>query len=293
MLCTPESHLSKFFVERVNLDVMGRWISERLQELLGFEDDVVSELVVNMLAETRDPKTGQDRRCDPRQLQVQLTGFLDRRAAPFVAELWKLLLDAQDAPHGIPRTFVERKKQELAARDEKPKDAKSPRKRQRSRSRDRGGSRDDREAQRRAVRAAGGGRSERDRRRSPERRRDRKGGFSSSAAPPRAPAPPPGKPKLEAPWVWRESRSQPGEWYKLNEKTGERKWDEAPRKAPLAGESAKIVVRHCLLKHVASRRPSSHRSENITRTPGDAKAEARRIQAAVAGSNDPVARCDK
>ena len=55
---------------------------------------------------------------DPQQLQVQLTGFLNKQAQPFVAELWKLLLDAQDSPHGIPRAFVERKKQELVARRE-------------------------------------------------------------------------------------------------------------------------------------------------------------------------------
>ena len=46
---------------------------------------------------------------------MQLTGFLDRRAQPFVAELWQLLLDAQTAPHGIPRAFVEKKKEELVS----------------------------------------------------------------------------------------------------------------------------------------------------------------------------------
>ena len=85
-------------VEKVNLDVMQRWIDARLRELLGFEDDVVVELVMNMLRQTTDAFSGQSKRVDPQQLQVQLTGFLDRRAAPFVAELWKLLLDAQDSP---------------------------------------------------------------------------------------------------------------------------------------------------------------------------------------------------
>ena len=30
---------------------------------------------------------GQDKRVDPQQLQVQLTGFLNKQAQPFVAEL--------------------------------------------------------------------------------------------------------------------------------------------------------------------------------------------------------------
>ena len=111
-----ESFKTPVRIEKINVEVMSRWVSERLAELLGFEDDVLSELVMNMLAQTRDAKTGQDKRVDPQQLQVQLTGFLNKQAQPFVAELWKLLLDAQDAPHGIPRAFVERKKQELVAR---------------------------------------------------------------------------------------------------------------------------------------------------------------------------------
>jgi len=104
-----ESFKTPVRIEKINVEVMGRWVAERLAELLGFEDDVLSELVMNMLAQTRDAKTGQDKRVDPQQLQVQLTGFLNKQAQPFVAEPWKLLLDAQDAPHGIPRAFVERK----------------------------------------------------------------------------------------------------------------------------------------------------------------------------------------
>ncbi|KAH8098553.1 hypothetical protein JL720_1506 [Aureococcus anophagefferens] len=106
----------KLNIEKVNVEVMVRWVNERLTELLGFEDDVVVNLVENMLTQTQDAFSGQVKRVDPKQLQIQLTGFLDRQAAPFVAELWKLLLDAQDAPHGIPRAFVERKKAELLKR---------------------------------------------------------------------------------------------------------------------------------------------------------------------------------
>ena len=87
----------KLNIEKVNVEVMVRWVNERLTELLGFEDDVVVNLVENMLTQTQDAFSGQVKRVDPKQLQIQLTGFLDRQAAPFVAELWKLLLDAQDA----------------------------------------------------------------------------------------------------------------------------------------------------------------------------------------------------
>ena len=277
---------------------MGRWVAERLAELLGFEDDVLSELVMNMLAETRDAKTGQDKRVDPQQLQVQLTGFLNKQAQPFVAELWKLLLDAQDAPHGIPRAFVERKKAELVKRraeggerdrggfskrdDGRGDDNRGDRRaRSRSRSRDRG--RDREAAQRSVVRAA----SNRGRSRSRSReRRKKRSGFSSAPAPAPAPAdPPPGKPALPPPWRWKESRSTPGDYYCINEKTGERRW-QAPSESKPKKSDDKITVVHCLIKHADSRRPSSHRTPKISLAKSDARNEADALRKRVAASSD-------
>ena len=45
-----ESFKTPVRIEKINVEVMGRWVSERLAELLGFEDDVLSELVMNMCA---------------------------------------------------------------------------------------------------------------------------------------------------------------------------------------------------------------------------------------------------
>ena len=43
-----ESFKTPVRIEKINVEVMGRWVAERLAELLGFEDDVLSELVMNM-----------------------------------------------------------------------------------------------------------------------------------------------------------------------------------------------------------------------------------------------------
>lgn len=102
-------------MNRINIDVMSRWVGERLTELLGFEDEVVVGLVTNLLSQRAspflfnernflagtDPFSGQLTKVDPKALQVQLTGFLEKQAAPFVTELWKLLSEAQDAPCGV------------------------------------------------------------------------------------------------------------------------------------------------------------------------------------------------
>lgn len=36
-------------MEKVNLDVLKPWMTKRITEILGFEDDVVLEFVMNML----------------------------------------------------------------------------------------------------------------------------------------------------------------------------------------------------------------------------------------------------
>lgn len=48
-----------------------------------------------------------------KQIQTDISGFLDKDAAPFCRQLWKLLLSAQADPKGIPQELLEAKKFEL------------------------------------------------------------------------------------------------------------------------------------------------------------------------------------
>jgi serine/arginine repetitive matrix protein 1 len=98
-------------------------ISTRLRELLGFDDDVVADLVFNTL-EQHSSSAGKEVRggasqivkpLDPRELQINLTGFLEKQARPFVLELWQMLLSAQSNPTGIPQALLDAKKAELLA----------------------------------------------------------------------------------------------------------------------------------------------------------------------------------
>jgi len=50
---------------------------------------------------------------DIKKMQIQLTGFLDKDAAGFCKELWKLCLSAQSNPQGVPKELLEAKKLEL------------------------------------------------------------------------------------------------------------------------------------------------------------------------------------
>merc|ERR1711970_628621 len=89
-------------MRKVKLDVLKPWITERLIDILGFEDDVVIEYAINQLEETNHP--------DPKMMQINLTGFLNgKKAREFMAQLWPLLVSAQSNPSGIPDQIIEAK----------------------------------------------------------------------------------------------------------------------------------------------------------------------------------------
>ncbi|KAJ1921989.1 hypothetical protein H4219_000336 [Mycoemilia scoparia] len=100
----PEEFKQKVDTSKVNLDVIKPWISLKVTEILGLEDEVVLEYVFSMLEE----KTP-----DPRKLQINIAGFLESKAPEFSLELWKLLLSAQKSSSGIPEEFIEAKKAEI------------------------------------------------------------------------------------------------------------------------------------------------------------------------------------
>jgi len=49
---------------------------------------------------------------DGRQIQIQLTGFMEKHTLVFMKELWALLLSAQQNVSGIPQQFLDEKAEE-------------------------------------------------------------------------------------------------------------------------------------------------------------------------------------
>ncbi|MEQ2199327.1 hypothetical protein XENOCAPTIV_010911 [Xenoophorus captivus] len=93
---------------KVNLEVIKPWITQRVTEILGFEDDVVIEFIFNQLEEKHP---------DSKMMQINLTGFLNgKNAREFMRDLWPLLLSAQENIAGIPSAFLEQKKEEIRQR---------------------------------------------------------------------------------------------------------------------------------------------------------------------------------
>mmetsp|Transcript_7376 Transcript_7376/g.19888 ORF Transcript_7376/g.19888 Transcript_7376/m.19888 type:complete len:212 (-) Transcript_7376:57-692(-) len=159
----PAHYAKKVNMKKVSMDVMKPWIAKRITDMMGFEDEVVVEFCIVQL-DTVLEAGGHG--LDPKMLQVNMTGFMERKAAPFCAELWANLLSAQESPVGVPQEFIEKKKEDLRQKKEEADRVQEELKRRRKDLEEaaRGGGREEA--------ARGGGRS---RSRSPPRRREERG----------------------------------------------------------------------------------------------------------------------
>jgi serine/arginine repetitive matrix protein 1 len=104
----PKIFSKKIKVDKVNVPVVSQWIETQIASMLGFEDEIVASMAVNLFLDANESNV------DPRKCQLSLVGFLgDEKAAAFSASLWALLVDAQSQPSGIPKVLLEEKKAEL------------------------------------------------------------------------------------------------------------------------------------------------------------------------------------
>ena len=109
--------LSQVDLKKVKMEIMKPWITQRVTDLMGFED----ELVVNFVFAQLEPEglaEGVAPTLDPKDMQINLMGFMEKKAAPFMTELWGLLYSASKSSNGIPPEFLERKKAELRQKKE-------------------------------------------------------------------------------------------------------------------------------------------------------------------------------
>ena len=92
-------------MKKVKLEILKPWIVQQVVHYMQTEDDVLIGLIFNLLETAQFP--------DPRKMQVQLTGFLERNTKTLMLDLWRLMLSAQSNELGIPEEFLEQKKREL------------------------------------------------------------------------------------------------------------------------------------------------------------------------------------
>ncbi|KAK8514475.1 hypothetical protein V6N12_009180 [Hibiscus sabdariffa] len=83
---------------KVKMNVIRPWVAARVTELLGFEDEVLINFINGLL--------------DEDQVQISLTGFMEKNTGKFMKELWTLLLSAQRNASGVPQQFLDSKEEE-------------------------------------------------------------------------------------------------------------------------------------------------------------------------------------
>ncbi|KAL9266308.1 Serine/arginine repetitive matrix protein 1-like protein, partial [Drosera capensis] len=94
---------------KVEMDVMKPWIADRVTELLGFEDEVLINFIYGLL---------EAKEVNGKEVQIQLTGFMEKHTSRFMKELWGLLLSAQQNASGVPQRFLDAKEEETRKRKE-------------------------------------------------------------------------------------------------------------------------------------------------------------------------------
>ncbi|KAL9228705.1 hypothetical protein vseg_004256 [Gypsophila vaccaria] len=92
--------------KKVKMDVVKPWIAKRVTEFLGgFEDEVLINFIYGLL-------DGNGKEINGKEVQIQLTGFMEKNTSKFMKELWALLLSAQNNASGVPQQFLDAKEEE-------------------------------------------------------------------------------------------------------------------------------------------------------------------------------------
>lgn len=90
-------------MSKVKMDVVRPWIANRVTELLGFEDEVLINFIYGLL---------DGKEVNGKQVQISLTGFMEKNTGKFMKELWMLLLSAEKNASGVPQQFLDAKEEE-------------------------------------------------------------------------------------------------------------------------------------------------------------------------------------
>ncbi|XP_011032245.1 PREDICTED: serine/arginine repetitive matrix protein 1-like isoform X2 [Populus euphratica] len=88
---------------KMKMDVIRPWIATRVTELLGFEDEVLINFIYGLL---------DGKEVNGKEVQISLTGFMEKNTGKFMKELWTLLLSAGKNESGVPQQFLDAKEEE-------------------------------------------------------------------------------------------------------------------------------------------------------------------------------------
>lgn len=99
----PENFSKKVDLKKVKLSLIETWIEKRTTELLGVEDDILVNYIMELLIPDVDPK----------EMHINVMGFLEENTGKFMEELWNLLVEASESKSGVPSSLLKEEKVQL------------------------------------------------------------------------------------------------------------------------------------------------------------------------------------
>ena len=97
----PANFKEKVDMSKVNMETMVPWIQAEVEKYVGFDDEVLVGYVQSQLA----PPDGSP--VDPRAVQINLMGFLEKNTSTFMKELCALAL-APTLARSLARSLAQR-----------------------------------------------------------------------------------------------------------------------------------------------------------------------------------------
>jgi len=102
-------------IKKEGKEELAQWTSQKVTDMLSFEDEVLNGLIVNMFDECSE--TGEA--VDGSKFYEQLLPFLEKENTEnFMIELWSLVTNL-DEETGVPKKFIEAREAQKRKREEK------------------------------------------------------------------------------------------------------------------------------------------------------------------------------
>ena len=90
----------KVAIQKIQLDVLRPWVTEKITSLINVEDEIVIQYAMNFM----EGKRGHGDACllCGKDMHINLLPFLETKTSQFMKELWQMLISAERSSDGIP-----------------------------------------------------------------------------------------------------------------------------------------------------------------------------------------------
>ena len=103
----PEEFSHKISKNKINIPIIKQWISKKINDILSFDDELLTNLIVNLIEEN------ENEFIDGKNIYYSIMGFLGDDTFHFCQELWKILIKGENSKNFIPIELIQEKKIEI------------------------------------------------------------------------------------------------------------------------------------------------------------------------------------